>query len=88
MSTLSFAYLTRYILNIWSCQVRAAAVFALGTLLDTTSNGADDDSDDDEKVKAEINVVRSLLQMSSDGSPLVRSEVAIGMCIGKLDCFS
>jgi hypothetical protein len=25
--------------------------------------------------------------MSSDGSPLVRSEVAIGMCIGKLDWF-
>jgi len=88
MSTLSFAYLTRYILNIWSCQVRAAAVFALGNLLDNTLNGSDDDSDDEEKVKAKINVVRSLLQMSSDGSPLVRSEVAIGMCIEKLDCFS
>jgi regulatory associated protein of mTOR len=64
--------------NIWFCQVRAAAVFALGNLT-TLSNCPDDDSDDDEKVKAEINVVRSLLQISSDGSPLVRSEVAIGM---------
>ena len=74
--------------NIWFCQVRAAAVFALGTLLDTTSsNGADDDSDYDEKVKAEINVVRSLLQISSDASPLVRSEVAIGMYIGELYWF-
>ena len=50
----------------------------------TSSNGVDDDSDDDEKVKAEINVVRSLLQVSSDGSPLVRCEVAIGMCNRKL----
>jgi regulator-associated protein of mTOR len=69
---------------LWSCQVRAAAVFALGNLLDvgsTSLNGVDEDSDDDEKLKAEINVIRSLLQVSSDGSPLVRSEVAIGMCI-------
>jgi regulatory associated protein of mTOR len=43
--------------------------------------GVDDDSEYDEKVKAEINVVQSLLQFSSDGSPLVRSEVATGMCI-------
>ena len=83
-----FCLLDKIHINIWSCQVRAAAVFALGNLLDNTLNGSDDDSDDEEKVKAEINVVRSLLQMSSDGSPLVRSEVAIGMCIGKLDCFS
>ncbi|XP_062197117.1 regulatory-associated protein of TOR 1-like isoform X2 [Phragmites australis] len=63
-------------------EVRASAVFALGNLLDMGSsslNGVDDDSDDDEKVKAEINVVRSLLQVSSDGSPLVRSEVAIAL---------
>ncbi|AQK56955.1 Regulatory-associated protein of TOR 1 [Zea mays] len=59
-------------------EVRAAAVFALGNLT-TLSNCPDDDSDDDEKVKAEINVVRSLLQISSDGSPLVRSEVAIAL---------
>jgi len=48
------------------------------------SNGTDDDSDDDEKMKAEINVVRNLMQVSSDGSPLVRSEVAIGMCTRKI----
>ncbi|CAN6344182.1 unnamed protein product [Urochloa humidicola] len=63
-------------------EVRASAVFALGNLLDmgsTSLNGVDDDSDDDEKLKAEIQVVRSLLQVSSDGSPLVRSEVAIAL---------
>ncbi|XP_040384579.1 regulatory-associated protein of TOR 1-like isoform X1 [Oryza brachyantha] len=63
-------------------EVRASAVFALGNLVDIGSpslNGADDDSDDDEKVRAEINVVRSLLQISSDGSPLVRSEVAVAL---------
>ena len=89
-SVLSFASFTIYLLNIWYCQVRASAVFALGNLLDmgsTSSNGVDDDSDDDEKVKAEINVVRSLLQVSSDGSPLVRCEVAIGMCIRKMNIF-
>ena len=82
----SFLCFVHNIINIWSCQVRASAVFALGNLLDmgsTSSNGVDDDSDDDEKIKAEINVIRSLLQVSSDGSPLVRCEVAIGMCIRK-----
>jgi regulatory associated protein of mTOR len=54
----------------------------------TSSNGVDDDSDDDRKLKAEIHVVRSLLQVSSDGSPLVRSVVAIGMCIRKIYRFS
>ncbi|KAG8050824.1 hypothetical protein GUJ93_ZPchr0009g359 [Zizania palustris] len=63
-------------------EVRASAVFALGNLVDIGSpllNGGDDDSDDDEKVRAEINVVRSLLQVSSDGSPLVRYEVAVAL---------
>uniref|UniRef100_A0A0E0R394 Uncharacterized protein n=1 Tax=Oryza rufipogon TaxID=4529 RepID=A0A0E0R394_ORYRU len=65
-----------------SLNLKASAVFALGNLVDIGSpslNGADDDSDDDEKVRAEINVVRSLLQISSDGSPLVRSEVAVAL---------
>lgn len=81
---LPYTCFTTYVLNIWSYQVRASAVFALGNLVDIGSpslNGADDDSDDDEKVRAEINVVRSLLQISSDGSPLVRSEVAVGTWI-------
>ncbi|PUZ43415.1 hypothetical protein GQ55_8G007600 [Panicum hallii var. hallii] len=71
-----------YLLSEPQPEVRASAVFALGNLLDmgsTSSNGVDDDSDDDEKVKAEINVIRSLLQVSSDGSPLVRCEVAIAL---------
>nr|CAB3459136.1 unnamed protein product [Digitaria exilis] len=71
-----------YLLSEPQPEVRAAAVFALGNLLDmgsTSVNGVDDDSDDDEKLRAEINVVRSLLQISSDASPLVRSEVAIAL---------
>lgn len=66
-------------------QVRASAVFALGTLLDvgfdTTREGAGDEDcdDDDEKIKAEISIIKSLLSVVSDGSPLVRAEVAVGM---------
>jgi regulator-associated protein of mTOR len=41
--------------------------------------GGDEDSDDDEKIKAEISIVRSLLSVVSDRSPLVRAEVAVGM---------
>ena len=39
-----------------------------------------DECDDDEKNRAEISIVRSLLSVVSDGSPLVRAEVAVGMC--------
>ena len=66
-------------------QVRASAVFALGTLLDVGSDlcrdgvGGDDESDNDEKIRAEISIVKSLLSVASDGSPLVRAEVAVGM---------
>jgi len=65
-------------------QVRASAVFALGTLLEVGSDfrdghGVDDECDDDEKIKAELNIVRSLLPVVADGSPLVRAEVAVGM---------
>lgn len=66
-------------------QVRASAVFALGTLLDVgsysfrdTASG-DEDCDDDDKSKAELDIVRSLMKIISDGSPLVRAEVAVGM---------
>lgn len=65
--------------------MRASAVFALGTLLDVGSvtfkdgHGGEEDCDDDEKVKAELNIVRSLLQFTSDGSPLVRAEICAGM---------
>ncbi|KAK9102641.1 hypothetical protein Sjap_019895 [Stephania japonica] len=58
-------------------EVRASAVFAICTLLDGGSDsfrdvGGDEDSDDDEKVEAEINIVKSLLAVVSDGSPIVR----------------
>lgn len=71
---------------MYVCQVRAAAAFALGTLVDVGSvsfgdgHGGDEDFDDDEKIKSELNIVRNLLQAAGDGSPLVRAEVAVGMC--------
>uniref|UniRef100_A0A2P2MA86 Regulatory-associated protein of TOR 1 isoform X1 n=1 Tax=Rhizophora mucronata TaxID=61149 RepID=A0A2P2MA86_RHIMU len=65
-------------------EVRASAAFALGTLLDVGGDacrdgGGDDECDDDEKIRAEINIVRSLLNIVSDGSPLVRTEVAVAL---------
>ncbi|KAI4353507.1 hypothetical protein L6164_002452 [Bauhinia variegata] len=66
-------------------EVRASAVFALGTLLDVgfdstrESVGGDEEFDDDEKLRAEISIVRSLLSVASDGSPLVRAEVAVAL---------
>ncbi|XP_058110539.1 regulatory-associated protein of TOR 1 isoform X2 [Magnolia sinica] len=66
-------------------EVRASTVFALGTLLDVGSDtfrdgvGSDGDCDDDEKNKTELNIVKSLLKVVSDGSPLVRAEVAVAL---------
>uniref|UniRef100_A0A5B6ZMP6 Putative regulatory-associated protein of TOR 1 n=1 Tax=Davidia involucrata TaxID=16924 RepID=A0A5B6ZMP6_DAVIN len=66
-------------------EVRASAVFALGTLLDVGFDssrdgvGGDEECDDDEKVRAEISIVKSLLNVVSDGSPLVRAEVAVAL---------
>lgn len=54
----------------------------MGTLLNVGFDSARDeecDDDDDEKVKAEISIVKSLLNVVSDGSPLVRTEIAVGM---------
>lgn len=65
-------------------QVRASAVFALGTLLDVgfdsskESVGGDKECDDDEKLSAEISIIKSLLTVVQDGSPLVRAEVCVG----------
>ena len=41
--------------------------------------GDDEYDDDDEKIGAEISIVKSLLNVVSDGSPLVRAELAVGM---------
>ncbi|KAF6174060.1 hypothetical protein GIB67_020242 [Kingdonia uniflora] len=66
-------------------EVRASAVFALGTLLDVGSQsfgdaaGGDEDYDDDEKLKGELDIVKSLSSIVSDGSPLVRAEVAVAL---------
>ncbi|KAK7374035.1 hypothetical protein VNO80_07459 [Phaseolus coccineus] len=65
-------------------EVRASAVFALGTLLDVgfdtcRSVGGDEECDDDEKFRAEVSIVKSMLRVASDGSPLVRAEVAVAL---------
>ncbi|XP_048319912.1 regulatory-associated protein of TOR 1 isoform X1 [Ziziphus jujuba] len=65
-------------------EVRASAVFALGTLLDVGSDSCrdgvgDEEFDDDEKIRAQISIVKSLLSVVSDGSPLVRAEVAVAL---------
>lgn len=67
--------------------MRAAATFALGTLLDVGFDsardgvGGDEDCDDEEKVRTEVSIIKSLLSVASDGSPLVRVEVAVGMLL-------
>lgn len=75
--------------------MRAAAIFALGTLLDVGFDsardgvGGDEDCDDEEKVRTEVGIIKSLLSVASDGSPLVRAEVAVGMLLQNLlpgDC--
>ncbi|KAF3448860.1 hypothetical protein FNV43_RR09576 [Rhamnella rubrinervis] len=65
-------------------EVRASAVFALGTLLDLGSDSCrdsvgDEECDDDERIRAQISIVKSLLSVVSDGSPLVRAEVAVAL---------
>ncbi|XP_019450728.1 PREDICTED: regulatory-associated protein of TOR 1-like [Lupinus angustifolius] len=65
-------------------EVRAAAVFALGTLLDVGFGscrgvGRDEEYDDDDKFRAEVSIIKSLLSVASDGSPLVRAEVAVAL---------
>ena len=72
--TLSFVHLS---------QVRASAVFALGTLLNVGFDscrgvGGDEECDDDEKFRAEVSIINNLLSVASDASPLVRAEVAVG----------
>ncbi|KAK4724677.1 hypothetical protein R3W88_027456 [Solanum pinnatisectum] len=65
-------------------EVRAASIFALGTLLDVgfdTSKddiGEDEDYDNEEKIGAEV-IMKSLLSVVSDASPLVRTEVAVAL---------
>jgi len=41
-------------------------------------DGGDEDCDDDEKLRAEISIIKNLSSVVSDGSPLVRAEVAVG----------
>ncbi|CAL9769463.1 unnamed protein product [Musa acuminata subsp. burmannicoides] len=66
-------------------EVRAAAAFALGTLIDVGTitfgegHGGVEDIDVDEKIKSELSIIRSLLQVAADGSPLVRAEVAVAL---------
>ncbi|XP_024521729.1 regulatory-associated protein of TOR 1 isoform X1 [Selaginella moellendorffii] len=59
-------------------EVRASAVFALGTLLSSSKNdaAAEDDNEDDRLV-IEQDIAKVLLRAVGDGSPLVRAELAI-----------
>ncbi len=63
-------------------QVRAAATYALGTLVTVAESSADNtasEDDVDEYVQAaEQEIARYLLRVLSDGSPLVRAELATG----------
>ncbi|MBA0681264.1 hypothetical protein Goari_023082, partial [Gossypium aridum] len=73
------------IIEVVLFQVRASAVYALATLLDVGFDsfrdgiGGDEECDDVEKNRAEMIIIKSLLNVVSDGSPLVRAEVAVGM---------
>ncbi|KAL2509930.1 Regulatory-associated protein of TOR 1 [Forsythia ovata] len=65
-------------------EVRAAAIFSLGTVLDigfdTSRDGLVDEScNADEKIRDEVGIVKRLLSVVSDGSPLVRAEVAVAL---------
>ncbi|KAG6532048.1 hypothetical protein ZIOFF_005886 [Zingiber officinale] len=65
--------------------VRASAIFALGTLIDVASitfddgHRVDEDFENNEKLKSELNIIKNLLQLAVDGSPLVRAEVAVAL---------
>ncbi|KAK6943403.1 Raptor, N-terminal CASPase-like domain [Dillenia turbinata] len=66
-------------------EVRASAVFALATLLDVGFDSCrdglvgDEEFDDDDKIRADVSILKSLLSVVSDGSPLVRTEVAVAL---------
>lgn len=64
--------------------MRAAAIFALGTLIVVNESAsiapsiAEEDTDEGPELTHERDVGRSLLPLHTDGSPLVRSELVIG----------
>ncbi|KAK4342649.1 hypothetical protein RND71_038465 [Anisodus tanguticus] len=63
--------------NMFTSIVRAAAGFALGNLLHVGFHstrdgvGGDEDCHDEEKVRTEVSIIKSLLLVASNGSPLV-----------------
>lgn len=64
-------------------QVRAAATYALGALVtvaaeSSADNTASEDDVDEYVQAAEQEIARYLLRVLSDGSPLVRAELATG----------
>ncbi|KAK8928655.1 Regulatory-associated protein of TOR 1 [Platanthera zijinensis] len=60
-------------------ELRQILVFIWTKILSLDGHGGDEDCDGDEKSKAEMSIVNSLIQVLGDGSPLVRSEVVVGM---------
>lgn len=68
----------------FTSQVRAAATYALGTLIrvepELIFNDSRLDEEPDEATEvAEQDIARCLLNVVGDGSPIVRAELAIGM---------
>eukprot|EP00252_Welwitschia_mirabilis_P005146 TRINITY_DN15582_c0_g2_i1.p1 TRINITY_DN15582_c0_g2~~TRINITY_DN15582_c0_g2_i1.p1 ORF type:complete len:1293 (+),score=268.23 TRINITY_DN15582_c0_g2_i1:213-3881(+) len=66
-------------------EVRASAVYALGNLFDTGSEsprndvGYQEEDEDGGRIKAEQEIAKKLLKVLSDGSPLVRAELAVAL---------
>lgn len=77
------------VLLIYHIQVRASATYALGTLVKAhsestipTETSSVEDEEDEEALTSEREIARSLLKVINDGSPLVRTELAIGNYCG------
>ncbi|BBN00072.1 regulatory associated protein of mTOR [Marchantia polymorpha subsp. ruderalis] len=67
-------------------EVRASATYALGTLVKAhsestipTETSSVEDEEDEEALTSEREIARSLLKVINDGSPLVRTELAIAL---------
>ncbi|XP_024514847.1 regulatory-associated protein of TOR 2 [Selaginella moellendorffii] len=64
-------------------EVRAAAAYALGTIIKAKSvneeDSALDDDDEEARLRMEQDVMKTLLKVVNDGSPLVRAELAIAL---------
>ena len=65
----------------YDAEVRSAAVFALGCIIDTGLHGPPDEKPDTRTARLDIeqHILSNLLPRTFDGSPLVRTEVAVAI---------